>query len=120
MQKILGKCPGCGEKMVIREYECPRCGIHIRGNFQPVENSGYLAPEIMELIKIFGSSYGNIGEVATRLGVSRPTAKARITDLGRVLGVRVSETGKEEQDTILAALESGEISVDDAIEKLTN
>ena len=120
MKRILTVCPACGEKMVIREYECPGCDIQICGHFQQVENSGYLTPEILELIKIFVSSYGNIGEVAKRLGVSRPTAKARITDLGKVLGVRVSDTDEGDQDLVLEALERGEISVDDAIEKLTN
>ena len=114
MKNSLTHCPKCGGKLVDREYECETCGTQIRGVFSI---GGQISDEQMELIKLFISVYGNIGEFAKKLGVSRPTARARLRELGKSLGLNMDH-GEESSSEVLDALERGEISVEEAIQKL--
>ncbi len=114
MKNFLTRCPKCGGRLVIRGYECETCGTQIRGVFSV---GGQISDEQMELIKLFISVYGNIGEFAKKLGVSRPTARARLRELGISLGLNMDRE-EESSSEVLDALERGEISVEEALQKL--
>ena len=118
MSKELKYCPVCGSKLMITEYQCPSCGTKISGEFYPEESVIKLSDEQMEILKIFVASYGNIGEVARYLGVSRPTAKARIRQIGEALGAEPYEVERVSIKDVLDALERGEISVDEAVDRI--
>jgi len=118
MSKELKNCPVCGSKLMITEYQCPSCGTKISGEFYPEESAIKLSDEQMEILKIFVASYGNIGEVARHLGVSRPTAKARIRQIGEALGAEPYEVERIAVKDVLDALERGEISVDEAVDRI--
>ncbi len=118
MKKSLSRCPKCGRRLFIREYECHRCGTKIIGEFEMFCVFEGLEQEYLEILRAFISTYGNIGEVAKILGVSRPTAKARIQQLGEALGIKMQSYEFESNLAILEAIEKGEISIDEALEKI--
>jgi len=117
MKKSLLNCPVCSEKLHIREYGCANCGTKISGMFEMQSSIGELNATQMELLRAFIASYGNIGEVARILGISRPTARVRIRELGEAIGIPMQYSG-ESPSGVLDALEKGEISVDEAIERM--
>ena len=118
MKKSLSDCPKCGEQLMISEYECSRCHTRVSGKFENTGIFGNLTPGQIELLKTFIVTYGNIGEVAKLLRVSRPTARHRITELGTDMGLTMSEEYNPEARMILDALEKGNISVEEAISKM--
>ncbi len=118
MKKSISKCPKCGAKLFVREYECERCGTRIIGSFVNADKFAGLTVSQMELLRTFIATFGNIGEVAKILGVSRPTAKARIKALGESMGIKMNYYDGEIVSSVLTAIENGEISVDEAIERM--
>ena len=118
MKKRLNECPVCGDELIIKEYECSRCGTQIRGSFENKKDVEGLTGDQFDLIKIFIRCYGNIGEFARILSISRPTAKARIHRLGESLGLKMNDTEKPPVADILDALEKDEISIDEAIVRI--
>ncbi len=118
MKKSMNSCPKCGARLLVREYECERCGTRIIGNFQNTDKFAGLTVSQMKLLHTFVATFGNIGEVAKILGVSRPTAKARIKALGESMGIKMNYYDGEVASTVLTAIENGEISVDEAIERM--
>ncbi len=118
MNRQISQCPCCGKSLIIREYECPECSITVRGEFDASEGSATLTASQMELIKIFVRTYGNIGELAKELSVSRPTAKQRISQLGKALGLSMPQDEKQGAESVLEALDRGDMTFEEALEKI--
>jgi len=94
MQKLLNHCPCCeGSEMIIRELECPSCGIHITGAFQmpdsPFEN---LTSEQVSFMLNYIRCEGRFNRLEEELNLSYPTLRNRLNDLIVALGF---EPGKE-------------------------
>jgi hypothetical protein len=115
---MITECPFCHGPLEIRELACNNCDVTIKGRF-PFSHLFHLSPEQMEFVKIFLKSRGNIKEVEKELGISYPTVRARLNDILRDLGMEPAKVDVEKEE-ILDALSNGEISVEDAIEKLKN
>ncbi len=113
-------CPACGGELATTRLRCTSCGTAIEGQFR---RSGLarLLPEQAEFVKTFLACRGNITLVERRLGISYPTVRSRLDDVRRALGLPDLAADQEERADareVLDRLESGEISVDDAIESL--
>lgn len=118
------QCPvqGCNGRLHVTGLVCSDCRTEIRGEFQPNEFA-LLPPEHLEFLRLYIKVRGNLKEVERILGLSYPTIRARFEGLLRVLGYEYQdapETGSspEEKESILAALEKGQISVAEAAERL--
>jgi hypothetical protein len=118
------QCPvqGCNGRLHVTGLVCSDCRTEIRGEFQPNEFA-LLPPEHLEFLRLYIKVRGNLKEVERILGLSYPTIRARFETLLRVLGYEhqdIPETGpsSEEKETILAALEKGQISAAQAAEQL--
>jgi len=118
MKHSLSICPKCSETLVITQYECPRCQTRVSGSFEIGGTVAELSSSQMELLKTFISTYGNISEVAKKLGISRPTARIRIRELGETLNIKMSYEEGEHPASVLESLEKGEINIDEALEKI--
>ncbi len=116
MKKLPTRCPACGSVLEITELKCPKCGTVIRGSF-PVSKFLSLDTENLEFLIVFLKSRGNLKEVQERLGISYPTAKAKLEKLLGVLGLSEGSKPLDKME-ILRALEKGEISVKEAINLL--
>ncbi len=118
--KIISRCPSCNSTMVIREVECPKCGLTIRGTFDR-ENFMDLPDGMLNFMLIFIKNRGNIKEVEKELDISYPTVRNKLDDLIELLGFPVSreqEDYKSARLEILEKLGSGELSATEAAERL--
>lgn len=113
------KCPVTGEALEVTRLESPSSGIVIEGRFQPNEFA-LLEGEHLEYLRLFIKVRGNLKEVERILGLSYPTVRLRFENMLKSLGYEYEEVVETKTDRaeILAQLEKGEISVDDATKRL--
>lgn len=118
-REALGKCPVCGSATEVTSISCGDCGTRIEGHFRLCRFCA-LTDEQKSFIDAFIKCRGNIKEVEKELGVSYPTVRNRLEDVANALGYKAdtapADTGKRKE--ILDKLNSGEVSVEDALEML--
>jgi hypothetical protein len=117
MNKRLRQCPVCNSTLEITEYHCPNCDTKICGKFGIGELTS-LSRVQQEFVKIFVCSQGSIKEVEKILGISYPTVKNRLAEVTKVLCSEIKQKSDESSEIILAELDGGKISVEQAIKKL--
>lgn len=134
-----GQCPVCNHRLRIARMRCPHCGTVIEGDYEPGK-FGRLTREQRGFAELFIASRGNLRELERMLGISYPTVRSRLEAVIQALGYppdrRGTEAGSEEgqelvhptpagggerqeRKQILSALERGEISVREALARLT-
>lgn len=112
----IGKCPVCGSPLEVREYGCLSCGTVIRGHFRPTEFDA-LSEEQLAFLRVFLRARGNLSTVARELGVSHPTARAKLDALLAALGYEEPPPAppvSDEIQEILNRLERGELTAEEA------
>lgn len=110
------KCPDCGRAMTPVTCECQHCGIKMEGKFS-VSILSQLSPEEQALVIAFVRSFGSIKKIQELLGVSYPTARARIADLIKRLDSTM-EAHDNMESLILEKLNRGDISFSEALGEL--
>lgn len=118
-------CPVCGDRLITIRKGCLSCGTELVGEFAGCEFCALDDAELA-LLRVFLASRGNVREIEKHLGVSYPTARARLTALLERLGLADHEDSPEstlnpeaegvgsEQEQILAQVASGRLSPADA------
>jgi hypothetical protein len=116
---IPGQCPVCGGRLAVSELSCPSCDTTVRGTLDLCEFC-QLPPEDLRFLRTFLRCRGNIKDVERELGISYPTVRGRLDSLLEKLGYQkvVPKMGKQEKLEILAKLERGEISPEEALKAL--
>jgi hypothetical protein len=111
-------CPVCGQGLHVTGLTCPNCHTTVAGEFAPNEFA-LLPPEHLEFMRLFIKARGNLKEVERILGLSYPTVRLRFENMLRALGYEAQpvELGTERSE-VLALLEKGEISAEEAAERL--
>ncbi len=107
-------CPVCRSELLITRLSCGNCGTELTGSFSTCAFCS-LEPDGRALLELFLRSRGNMKEVERRLGVSYPTARARVDAMIDRLGLGPPEHGRLET---LEALARGEIDIDAAMTSL--
>lgn len=110
-------CPTCAAQLAISGMHCDECGTGITGHFRRCEFCG-LDDDQMTLLRVFLTARGNAKELERHLGVSYPTARARLDNLLAVLGINTPPPDAPNRRDILAAVASGELDVDAALGQL--
>ncbi len=114
-------CPVTGRPLEVTRLENPESGVVIEGRFAPNEFA-LLPQDQLEFMRLFVKVRGNLKEVERVLGVSYPTVRLRFENVLRTLGYEVSEdevqARSSSQAEIVAALEQGEITPEEATERL--
>src|SRR5690554_6119865 len=113
------QCPVTGRPLEVTRLENPESGIVLEGRFIP--NEFALLPEDqLEFMRLFIKVRGNLKEVERMLGVSYPTVRLRFENVLRTLGYEVAADAGTPADrtAILAALENGEITPEEATSQL--
>lgn len=122
------KCPLTGGDVIVTRIYCPDADLTIEGRFA-VEQPPFaqLAPDQLKFVEIFVRNEGKLNRMEDELGLSYPTIRSRLLEIIRALGY---EPGKEEaapapaatpapdRKIILADLDAGRISFDDAMQML--
>jgi hypothetical protein len=107
--------------MAVSRLHCRSCDSALEGQFS-LGRFYQLSTQQLSFVETFIRCEGKLTRVQDELGMSYPTARARLTDAIRALGYEVREevepVSVEERKTILEKLASGEISSEDAVELL--
>ncbi len=109
------RCPSCRKLMTPVKLTCPECEISIEGSFSS-SPLAQLHPEDQAIAMAFIRSYGSIKQLQDTLGVSYPTARARLDRLVGALN-RTMEMDVNPDQT-LNRLAKGEISFEEAMRSL--
>ena len=120
MYPVVGKCPVCGESMLVTRLYCRACDSALEGHFT-LGRFYQLSPEQLSFVETFIRCEGKLTRVQQELGMSYPTARSRLTEVIQALGYEVEESGKpstEQRNMILEQLAKGEISSEDAVSLL--
>jgi hypothetical protein len=112
-KRRLTTCPVCGGQLKIQKYKCEKCSTEITGSFQ-IEEFAQLTDEQLIFLKIFIKNRGNLSELQKELGVSYPTAKARLEELVKALGYESEDDNRKKTMEILEKIEKGEITPEEA------
>ena len=126
MIRVLTKCPVCGGKLKAVKLHCQNCQTTIENTFDfpPLMS---LSREQLEFAQVFIKCRGNIKDVEKELGISYPTVRAKLDQVIEALEVgapkrpargNTKDQDRAQQGEILDALERGEISPEEALERL--
>ena len=129
------QCPMTGGAIVVTRFYCPDADISVEGNFA-VEPApfGQLTADQLKFVEIFVRNEGKLNRMEDELGLSYPTIRSRLHEIIRALGF---EPGRDEpvvtppplppaalvtpapdRKAVLADLDAGRISFDDAMKLL--
>jgi hypothetical protein len=118
MFPVIGKCPVCGDNLSVSRLHCRACDSALEGQFS-LGRFYQLSPEQLSYVETFIRCEGKLTRLQDELGMSYPTARARLTEVIRALGYEVREeqpsVPPEERKAILERLATGDISSEDAV-----
>lgn len=110
--------PGVDEQPIVTGLEFQKAGVRLAGRFR-LNEFATLPPEPLEFLRLYIRVRGNLKEVERIMGVSYPTVRARFEVMLRALGYDTQTAPEESKDQILSALERGEISAEEAFQRLS-
>ena len=108
-------CPDCGKPMTPVACLCEDCGFRLEGPFT-ISPLATLPARDQAIIIAFLRGFGSIKNVQEILGVSFPTAKARIERI--ISNLNDSMVTVVNRDQVLGQLARGENSFAQAMERL--
>jgi hypothetical protein len=119
---VIGRCPVCGDEMVVTRLQCQRCDSALEGRFK-LGRFARLTPEQLAFVELFIRCEGKLSRVGDELGISYPTVRSRLADVIRALGYEVEEPEETEESAvrrqaILDDLAAGKITAEEAIRLL--
>ena len=123
MNPVIGQCPICGEPLHVTKLHCRNCDTSVEGQFA-LGRLYHLSPEQLRFVEIFIKCEGKINRVEGEIGLSYPAVRARLNDVIQALGYEVGERHKRsisdvERQDILNKLSEGKLSVDEAVDLLS-
>lgn len=120
--KAPGICPVCGHGLAVSSLNCGYCSTKIEGEFALCKFC-QLPDEQRDFIEVFIRCRGNIKDIEKELGISYPTVRSKLDTVIEALGYRVEKTApslewKTKKQDIIKALDSGEITPEEATAQL--
>ena len=108
-------CPDCGRPMQLTRASCPDCEVDLEGQFE-VSPLGRLTEEDQIFVTAFLRHHGSIRKMEELFKISYPTVKNRLKSIVRQLDSVF--TVPSTNSVVLEELARGEITVDEALERL--
>lgn len=99
-KSVIGYCPVCQKKLMVKTLRCNECDTEITGDFE-MSPFDYLTQEQKNFALVFIMSDGNIKEIERKLNISYPTVKKNMDDLKGALGVKVSSDNELDNEVIV-------------------
>lgn len=117
-------CPVCSGELVVTSLRCRECDTSLQGRFASAAFS-QLTDEQLAFVELFVRNEGKITRMEADLKLSYPTIRNRLLDIIRALGYEPGEDefvglSEEERKRIVDDLERGEISYDEAMQRIQN
>ena len=109
-------CPECKQPLKIVRMSCPACGISLEGEFE-VSPLAQLSLEDQAFVMAFVRSHGSIKKMESLFEISYPTVKNRLNAIGAALDRKFQAPSPNLY--LLEQLARGEITVEEALEKLS-
>ena len=108
-------CPECNQPFKVTRLACPTCNLAMEGQIElsPLDQ---LSPDDQTFVMAFVRHHGSIKKMEELFGVSYPTVKNRLNAIAARLDK--SMQAPSPRAYVLEQLASGEINVDEALEKL--
>lgn len=115
-------CPICHSELEIVRLHCLSCDTSIEGHFAPGHFSN-LSSDQLEFVFTFVRCEGKINRMEQELGLSYPTIRNRLHEVIRALGYEpgkdeTPEADAEKRSSVIADLEAGRITADQAMRML--
>jgi hypothetical protein len=115
-------CPTCHSALTVTELSCAACGTRVSGQFRRCEFCG-LDDDQRALLRVFLATRGNVKEIERFLGVSYPTARARLDDLIGAVGAnetraKSQSSAPQDRHAILDQVAVGTLDVGEALQLL--
>jgi hypothetical protein len=117
--KMINSCPVCSSTLKATRLECGTCGTVIKNEFA-LSKFEQLSQEQLKFVEIFIKNSGSIKDVEKEMGISYPTVKGKLHDVIRALGFNVNEEAQQTTGSVIDELERGEISAEEALNKISN
>lgn len=120
MSRVLKTCPSCGGDMVITRLSCTHCDTEVTGTFQSSVFS-QLSVEDLQFVELFVACRGNVKEMERESGLSYWTIRGKLNDIIEELKLDTHKPQinlEQARRDVLAALQRGELSVQEAEEML--
>ncbi|MBN2080925.1 DUF2089 domain-containing protein [bacterium] len=118
--KLISDCPVCSGQLRVTHLKCSDCGTELSGEFVANEFAR-LPAEKLDFLRTFLACRGNLKEVEAALNISYPTVRGRLDQLLGALELSAAEVEDQREDDragVLEALERGELSVEEAEQRL--
>ncbi len=109
------RCAECDRPMAVSRMVCPRCDVRLEGDFE-VSALARLSVEDQAFVIALVRHHGSIKKMEGLFGVSYPTVKNRLNAIARQLDETFNVPTSNE--LVLDQLARGEITVDEALERL--
>ena len=109
-----------GRTIVVERIRLPESGIAIEGEFV-LPSLAQISGDDQVFIMAFVGAHGSIKDMERFFGISYPTVKNRLDKLASQLKMveMVPSSSNESTEDVLGLLEKGEISVDEALRRMS-
>ena len=109
-------CPDCHAPLTIARMACATCTLTLEGKFE-VSPLGKLSPDDQAFVIAFVRHHGSLKKMESLFGISYPTVKNRLNAISAALD-RNFETPSPNL-YVLEQLSRGELTVEEALERLS-
>ena len=109
------RCLDCERPLVVSSMVCPSCDVRVESKFE-VSALASLPVEDQLFVVAFVRHHGSIKKMEGLFGISYPTVKNRLNAIAGRLDASFEVPSTNEQ--VLELLSAGEITVDEAVERL--
>ena len=108
-------CPECSQPFKITRMACPSCNIVMEGQIE-LPTLAELSLEDQAFVMAFVRHHGSIKKMESLFGISYPTVKNRLNAIAAALERTMQAPSPRAY--VLEQLSRGEITVEEALEKL--
>ena len=109
-------CPDCKQPLKVGKMICPSCNLSIEGDFE-VSPLGQLTLDDQVFVIAFVRHHGSLKKMESLFNISYPTVKNRLNAIGAALDKNFQAPSPNL--FVLEQLERGELTVAEALERLS-
>ncbi|HKV27712.1 MAG TPA: DUF2089 domain-containing protein [Candidatus Acidoferrales bacterium] len=109
-------CPDCKQPLKLSKAVCASCGLAMDGDFE-VSPLGKLTVEDQAFVIAFVRHHGSLKKMESLFDISYPTVKNRVNTIAAALDKNFEAPTPNVY--VLEQLARGELSVDEALERLS-